>query len=320
VLPAKDLDDGSYDNCGDVYFYAAKMQPFLQPPYFYSYTKTLEFCCDELGANMAIVLVLDFDPATVPGALLPDGSVFLFPGNPIYEGSFNTCMVTVNVVDKIPPITLFCPPTRRSRATRTWQNYAPGVSTGDFSVLSGFGTPVFYDNCDYTVTTNVTVNINTCAQGTITRTWQAKDASNPQQATCTQTITVNHVNNWEVLFPADITANCVNGQLPDFGEPQIFFDECELIGVSHSDQQFDVVPDACYKIVRTWTVINWCVYNPAGNNTTTDDTGRPAPLPLRPRRLGTVPAGDQGYGQRGSDLHDSRPSTAVSYRRAAPRP
>ncbi|MFZ2898315.1 MAG: HYR domain-containing protein, partial [Saprospiraceae bacterium] len=37
TLPASDLDDGSYDNCGDVYFYAAKMNPFLTPPYFYQY-------------------------------------------------------------------------------------------------------------------------------------------------------------------------------------------------------------------------------------------------------------------------------------------
>jgi len=261
-LYAEDLDDGSYDNCGDVYFYAAKMNPFLTPPYFYQYYKQLEFCCDELGDNMVIVLVLDFDPTTVPGATLPDGSVFLFPGNPIFEGSFNTCMVTVQVTDKIPPVLLFCPPNQEISCDEYLQNYAAGVETGDYSVLDGFGTPVFYDNCVYDPTYTVTVNINNCTEGTITRSWVAADGNG--QATCTQVISVYHVSDWVVEFPADVVAVCTDGQLPDLGEPQIFFDECELIGVSFEDQVFTVVPDACYKIVRTWSVINWCIYEDFG--------------------------------------------------------
>jgi hypothetical protein len=84
---------------------------------------------------------------------------------------------------------------------------------------------------------------------------------------------------------------CVNGQLPNTGEPQIFFDECELIGVSFEDQMFDVVPDACYKIVRTWTVINWCVYTPTGNNTGADD------ILVSPRRYRSGPDGWVQYKQ-----------------------
>ncbi|MBK6903231.1 MAG: T9SS type A sorting domain-containing protein [Saprospirales bacterium] len=261
-LTASDLDDGSYDNCGDVYFYAAKMNAFLTPPYFYQYYPQLEFCCSEVGDNMVIVLVLDFDPATIPGALLPDGSVFLFPGNPIYEGSFNTCMVTVQVTDKIPPVTLFCPQGQTITCDTYLQNYAAGVANGDYSVLDGFGSPTFYDNCEYDLNHTVTVNLNNCTEGTITRSWTASDSNG--QATCTQTITVTHVSNWVVEFPADFTGECVDGQLPDTGEPEIFHDECELIGVSHEDQLFTVVPDACYKIVRTWTVINWCIYDDFG--------------------------------------------------------
>ncbi|MCB9284936.1 MAG: T9SS type A sorting domain-containing protein [Lewinellaceae bacterium] len=262
TLPASDLDDGSYDNCGDVYFYAAKMNPFLTPPYFYQYYPTLEFCCDEIGDNMVVVLVLDFDPTTVPGATLPDGSVFLFPGNPIFEGSFNTCMVTVQVSDKIPPVTLFCPQGKTITCDEYLANYAAALEQGDNSVLDVFGTAQFYDNCEFDETYTVNVNLNNCTEGSITRNWTVSDANG--QASCTQTITVNHVSDWVVEFPADFTGQCVNGQLPDTGEPQIFHDECELIGVSHSDQLFTVVPDACYKIVRTWNVINWCIYDDFG--------------------------------------------------------
>jgi subtilisin-like proprotein convertase family protein len=303
TLPASDLDDGSYDNCGDVYFYAAKMNPFLTPPYFYQYYPELEFCCDEVGDNMVIVLVLDFDPATIPGATLPDGSIFLFPGNPIFEGSFNTCMVTVGVTDKIPPVTLFCPANQTITCDTYLQNYAAGVEQGNYSVLDGFGSPQFYDNCDFDLTSNVNVNLNNCTEGTITRSWTASDANG--QATCTQVITVTHVNNWEVLFPADVTAVCTNGQLPDTGEPEIFFDECELIGVSHSDQLFTVVPDACYKIVRTWTVINWCVYDPSGNNSSADD------ILVSPRRYRSGPDGYVTYKQTIKVMDNEDPTFTV---------
>ncbi|MBK8493357.1 MAG: T9SS type A sorting domain-containing protein [Saprospirales bacterium] len=262
ILPAKNLDDGSYDNCGDVFFYAAKMNPFLTPPYFYQYYKTLEYCCDEVGDNMVIVLVLDFDPTTVPGATLPDGSVFLFPGNPIFEGSFNTCMVTVGVTDKIPPVTLFCPANQTINCDTYLNTYASGVSQGDYSVLAGFGFPQFFDNCNYDEVYTVTVNLNNCTEGSITRNWTASDSNG--QVSCTQTITVTHKSDWVVEFPADFTGQCTNGQLPDTGEPKIFHDECELIGVSHEDQLFTIVPDACYKIVRTWNVINWCIYDDFG--------------------------------------------------------
>jgi hypothetical protein len=41
-------------------------------------------------------------------------------------------------------------------------------------------------------------------------------------------------------------------------------EDCELLAVSHVDEVFTLVPDACYKIERTWTVLNWCRYNPNG--------------------------------------------------------
>jgi len=35
-----------------------------------------------------------------------------------------------------------------------------------------------------------------------------------------------------------------------------------LLATTFEDAVFTVVEDACYKIERTWTVINWCTYNP----------------------------------------------------------
>lgn len=48
----------------------------------------------------------------------------------------------------------------------------------------------------------------------------------------------------------------------DFGKPIFFGEDCELLATSFVDNVYTVVEDACYKIERTWTVLNWCTYNP----------------------------------------------------------
>ena len=140
------------------------------------------------------------------------------------------------------------------------------MDLGDYSVLDGFGTAEFFDNCGLDIQYDVTVTINTCTEGNITRTWTATDPSDNFPAVCSQTIFVEHVSDWVVEFPADVNAECIDGQLPEFGEPEIFFEECELIATSYEDAYFYIVPDACYKVIRTWTVINWCVFNDYGSD------------------------------------------------------
>ncbi|MDV7394793.1 hypothetical protein RZS08_25635, partial [Arthrospira platensis SPKY1] len=117
---------------------------------------------------------------------------------------------------------------------------AAGLAQGDYSVLDPFGIPLFFDNCGLEVTQTVTSNLNTCTEGTITRQWTAVDPFGNVPANCTQVINVEHVSNWVVEFPADITATCDDASLPPFGEPEIFFDDCELVGTSFSDQEFTV--------------------------------------------------------------------------------
>ena len=238
IVYAETFDDGSYDNCCLDYFQARRMDGTCEGN-FDDFGPTVEFCCSDAGQSVMVVF----------------RAVDCF-------GNFNDCMVSVNVNDKLPPTLLSCPQGQTITCDDYLQNYAAGVEQGNYSVLDGFGAPQFYDNCDYDLNYTVTVNLNTCTEGTITRNWVASDSNG--SANCTQTITVTHVSDWVVEFPADFTGQCINGQLPDTGEPEIFFDECELIGVSHEDQIFTVVPDACYKIERTWAVINWCVYDDFG--------------------------------------------------------
>lgn len=44
-------------------------------------------------------------------------------------------------------------------------------------------------------------------------------------------------------------------------------DKCNQIMITHEDQLFTLEPDACIKILRKWTIIDWCIYQ--ANNPTT---------------------------------------------------
>ncbi|RLD21222.1 MAG: hypothetical protein DRI69_04680 [Bacteroidetes bacterium] len=65
-----------------------------------------------------------------------------------------------------------------------------------------------------------------------------------------------------VIWPCDeVYDNCPQDGIP-VNYPTVFDDNCSLIGVTFEDARFDFVEGACYKILREWTVIDWCQYEP----------------------------------------------------------
>jgi hypothetical protein len=108
--------------------------------------------------------------------------------------------------------------------------------------------------------------VDNCGNGWLSRTWTVGDKCGTNKISCTQKIFTKHRSDFEVMFPADLTVSCdATGDLSTngaAGKPMIMDDECELIGVNFTDVQYDIIPGACYKIVRTWTVIDWCKYDP----------------------------------------------------------
>jgi hypothetical protein len=282
TLPAEDLDDGSYDNCTPVYFLIAKMNDLIQPNpscmnlqgWFYPEE---HFCCEDLGDQQVVLMVLDGPPFLYTNFANNRLGVFLScsPQGYIIQGNanlnFNTCMVTVQVTDKLPPIFTVCP--ANQRITCDW--YADNLEQYfgnetdytdqqqcDILTSKGFGNVSTFDNCATNLTCTANASIDQCYEGVITRTWVLKDdQGNQASPNCVQRIFVDHVSDFVVEFPVDKTVNCVPGMDPvaEFGLPEIFYETCELIAVSHHDTYFDDVSDACYKIIRQWTVINWCV-------------------------------------------------------------
>ncbi|MEZ4899185.1 MAG: T9SS type A sorting domain-containing protein, partial [Saprospiraceae bacterium] len=125
---------------------------------------------------------------------------------------------------------------------------------------------VITDNC-WAPDTDVVISgsLNECGVGTLTKTVTATDKCG-NTSHDTQTLYVKPRSDFEVLFPEDVVVNCTDqanlaADRTGAGYPEISDDDCELIGVTYSDERYDVT-EGCYKILRTWKLIDWCVYSP----------------------------------------------------------
>lgn len=235
---ASTFDDGSYDNCSDVYFKARRLEANTCQPdtLFYDQVK---FCCEDINDTVLVILRI-FDAPAPPGPLPLD-----------YDfGNHNDCQVQVYIEDKLKPSCV--PP---PDATVSCENFDPS--------LWAYGMATGVDNCCVdTVLTQVNYNLfdTVCNKGTITRVFRVVDCGG-QSNQCTQRIYVSYEQDYYIKFPDDVIVTfCAASDL--YGEPELFGEDCELIGISYQDEVFTVVPDACFKIERTWTIINWCTFDP----------------------------------------------------------
>lgn len=173
---------------------------------------------------------------------------------------------------------------------KTWvlevEDTAPlaGGRINEVALTFTYGTPLalrpkVHDNteaCGITINWKDLGAPDKCPGKSVAREWTASDAFG-LSAKCIQQIYFLDNTPWEVEFPMDVTVlDCTDlNDLNDLGTVQHNGD-CEMVGLSYEDRVFTVVPDACYKIERTWTVIDWCKYNKFGNNT---KLGIPLPHP-----------------------------------------
>lgn len=227
------VNDGSWDACGISHYEIRRMVAGCgnQNNVF---GQLVDFCCADVGNTIIVEMrVTDIN------------------------NNSNTCMIPVTVQDKFAP-QITCPPNE----TRSCDENI------DIADLSEFGTAVAVDACGATVTELTPVSsLNQCRTGVIERIFEARD--NLGFARCSQFITIENYdpfNENDIVWPLDFETNngCTASDLhPDnldtlYSYPVITEDFCDNVGVTFKDQVFNFVPNACFKIVRTWYVIDWC--------------------------------------------------------------
>lgn len=253
---ASTFDAGSLDNCGIKGYKVRRMtDPCNNRTNVFG--DHVDFCCDDV--NKVIMVAFEVEDT---------------------YGNKNTCMVEATVQDKIAPIII--PPSditiscefdysninvfgsvRRSEAERK------NIIIRDFS----YSSPDFIagidglvkDNCAVTLKDTFILDIN-CHKGTITRIFTAVD---PQGLTAVAVQKIYVVNNRpftraNIIFPTrrDIPS-CTNVDThPDnTGYPRYTNVGCAQVAANYEDLKLTFVDSVCYKILRKWTVLDWCQYN-----------------------------------------------------------
>ncbi len=234
-VTAESIDDHSWDDCeGELTYEIRRLDnecvdlPDSNPSDL-TFDEVVHFCCEDVGENIIVEFRVTDE-----------------------AGNYNICQAVVFVDDKFPPI-VSCP-----------QNVTLGCNQ-DFTNVNLTGMPTFSDNCGADVEPEYTEFLNECGIGTVRIDWTITD-SNDNEIPCTQIVTI--INNDpltenDIIWPPDLEiTGCDDGSLdPDaLGSEPIFTNNsaCSNIGTSHEDLRFYDVPGYCVKIVRVWTIVDWC--------------------------------------------------------------
>ncbi|MBK9106237.1 MAG: HYR domain-containing protein [Saprospiraceae bacterium] len=332
LVPASVFDDGSWDNCGPVTFRVRRMDSCID----FDWT-TEGACVDDNPGGIPPVNSRDRGTVHRECAVFSccdvgNGPVMVELEVTDIHGNVNTCMVEVEVQDKLSPF-VECPPdiiiscdywfnVQEGTFVDADGNHNGNLDEDPLSPIFGnlydafaynddesvrgnviindpgneqYNQPHFWgiegwadDNCEVNLQVRVRV-IDDCsgnelpsnappgAVRLIERRFSALDGNEGvAPGTCTQRIWVvnydpfyitdNTCNNSNaqdgVIWPCDVLITTCPDDPTGTGEPTILNDGCSLIGVTFDDQRFDFVDGACFKILRTWKVIDWCQYNP----------------------------------------------------------
>jgi hypothetical protein len=261
-IHAEDIDEGSWDNCGLIRLEVRRLITKDEnceaiPSVFSDWGDYVDFSCCDIGDAVRIELQV-WDDANGDGIAGNSITVINCAGEEVVvSDNSNICWLDVTVEDKLNP---YCIPPHNK--TIACDDLPYDFDPSDIELLEDlFGEADYADNCPgATVEENAPViTIDDCGTGTILRSFTATDAVGLTSAnSCQQLITITEVHNYEIRFPADDSADCGVAD-PD----TITFNEigCDLLAVSVTDEFFSASGDECYKIFRTYGVINWCEYD-----------------------------------------------------------
>lgn len=238
TLAAQFVDEGSSDNCGPVTLEVRREIDFnpancsgIQPG-FTPWGPNVDFYCCEIGDTVAVqLLVTDV------------------------VGNYNTCTSSVVITDNTAPICI--PP---QPVIISCSDLPADEDLEDTEVLNGlFGTAQAIDACDGVILSELIpqIDMQSCGLGSILRRFLVTDAAG-NTSSCQQFIDITTSSNYQIKFPKDVIGDCAE---PGADTLVINNLGCDDFAVNVTEQRYDVVQGACYKIMRTYSVINWCEYD-----------------------------------------------------------
>lgn len=256
------FDEGSTDNCAaNLYFKARRINigecemsngdDSGLPGYQEWFDDQVHFCCEDIGEGVEVLLrVYEINPGSGPvdpSREVPNGDLF---------GHFSECYAYIDVQDMLAP-NLTCPPDTAINCS------------ADYSDLSVFGNPLVFDNCGAQLLPTEEMDLDDCGTGTISRTFRAVDPSG-NISSCTQSITIvkDPLTEDHIIWPENYTVDVCGAatdpdDLPDgFQRPRVEGLDCANVAYLYEDDLFNIAAPACYKILRRWTVIDWCDFDP----------------------------------------------------------
>ncbi|MEQ1745960.1 MAG: HYR domain-containing protein [Saprospiraceae bacterium] len=243
VLNADAADNGSSDSCSILSFKIRRTFPDGCTQSVGNWSDELVVCCEEVGDTVAARL-------RVYDVRVPKGEV----QEAFAIGQFSECAVRIVVRDTLGP------------ACTAPKDLVANCFQFDAS-MDAYG--IFSYSCVSDSTfemADLTLFDTACRTGTIARHFSVFDTQSGKSSMCTQVIVVNGIPQQQffVRFPNDIIANGCDTTTGMFnsGAPQMYGEGCENFVATYTDELVTVVPDACLRIDRTWTVINTCTYNP----------------------------------------------------------
>lgn len=239
---ATSLDQGSVDECCIDRFAVRRMATPCGIAADTTFRDYVNFCCSDVGEDVMVVLRV-YDCA----------------------GNFNDCMVTVSVDNKLNPV-LVCPGDVVLNCGDDINNLALTGNIVTNPALRGPRDGIATSNCNgLTITRRDSMDLR-CGLGTIFRIWTATDADG-DRTMCTQRITLRNpvpFNGNNIIWPRDTAFyNCfavVDTSVT--GRPIYNSDACSQVLSTFNDDTLRLFDGSCYKVLRTWIVIDWCQYQP----------------------------------------------------------
>ncbi len=172
-------------------------------------------------------------------------------------GNTNYCWMDLLIEDKVAPtclapwaLTIDCDDKRLAQID---DKKASAAAFGDVTITTG-------SDCADLDTVYTTEKKLKCGAGWIDRIWTLtkQTAKGPIAITCRQRINILPVHEYNICFPKDVSTDCKTPIIDT-----VLTDElgCDILAVNVHDKRYDASDDECYKIFRTYSVINWCTYD-----------------------------------------------------------